>query len=493
MIRERYNSVPPKLYGLRKTHKLNISIRPIVSCLCAPSYNLSVFVHNILSMVNLTSEYSIKNSYEFVAFSKNVLLREGFSLFSLDVVSLFTNIPRELIIKLIRKRWCFIAAYTDMTKELFLEIIAFIHDSSYFQFNTEFYQQVDGTAMGNPASPSLANFVMTELIHQSLKKLRFMVEFIKLYVDDLILAIRPQNANELLSTFNDFHPRIQFTIEEEEDSALAFLDLKVIRDESGSLSTCWYMKPSNSGRVMNFKSETSRSYKVSTIKNLLHRVINLSAPQFHEENLNKIRDLLDMNSYPRTLVNKIINEYSPVNTSDAYREEEQTKRYFRFPYIPSLSYNVANTIKEKLPNYKLVFYNLKTVRSLFSGLKDLTPLNNRSNVIYKIPCLGCSSCYIGQTKQLLKTRIKQHKYDCDERFRDKENTTALAAHRFAEGHTFDFDSTTIVDYETNRRKRNLSEMIHIKLNDTVNYRTDAEDLSQVYSNLLARYREFHIP
>lgn len=39
-------------------------------------------------------------------------------------------------------------------------IIEYCNECSYFPFNNELYQQVEGMAMGNPASFVLANFVM---------------------------------------------------------------------------------------------------------------------------------------------------------------------------------------------------------------------------------------------------------------------------------------------------------------------------------------------
>ncbi|XP_044752677.1 uncharacterized protein LOC123312358 [Coccinella septempunctata] len=416
-------------------------------------------------------------------------------LYSLDVVSLFTNIPRDLVLSLIKEKWLFISAYTDMPKNLFIDIIAYIYDSSYFQFEGEFYQQIDGSAMGNPASPSLANFIMTYLIEKVLQKLKFIVAFIKLYVDDTITAIPSDKADELLSEFNSYHPRIKFTIEKEKDGELPFLDIKVVRGEDGSLLTKWYVKPTNSGRLVNFHSETSRSYKVGSIKNLIYRSTHLSSKIYYKENMKKIKEILKINNYPTTFVNKIINEYNPLNPriNETLSSEDQVKRYFKFPYISGLSHNIAHSIKQKSKTTELVFYNLLTTQILFSKLKDPTPNINRSSIVYKIPCLGCNKCYVGQTRQLLKTRIRQHKYDCDDRFRDKDSSTALASHRFAESHNFDFDNVEILDYESNWKKRNISEMIHIRLNNTVNHRTDTQDLSQLYTNLLFLCRDSRIP
>ncbi|XP_045481780.1 uncharacterized protein LOC123685933 [Harmonia axyridis] len=43
----RHNSIPPKLYCLRKTNKQVASFRPIVSCIGSPGYNVGSFLHKI--------------------------------------------------------------------------------------------------------------------------------------------------------------------------------------------------------------------------------------------------------------------------------------------------------------------------------------------------------------------------------------------------------------------------------------------------------------
>ncbi|CAG5090747.1 Protein of unknown function [Cotesia congregata] len=54
--------------------------------------------------------------------------------------------------------------------------------------------------------------------------------------------------------------------------------------------------------------------------------------------------------------------------------------------------------------------------------------------------------------------------------------------------TFCFDDVKIVDIEKNRFKRNILEMIHISLRDTVNLKTDTEGLNCIYDNLILRYK-----
>ena len=47
------------------------------------------------------------------------------------------------------------------------------------------------------------------------------------------------------------------------------------------------------------------------------------------------------------------------------------------------------------------------IGSVFSS-KDRLPNALRSFVVYKFTCAGCQSCYIGETRRHLATRIKEH-------------------------------------------------------------------------------------
>lgn len=125
---------------------------------------------------------------------------------------------------------------------------------------------------------------------------------------------------------------------------------------------------------------------------------------------------------------------------------------------------------------------------MYTRLKDKTPLLKQSNLVYCISC-ECGTHYVGQTKQYLGKRINQHKLDCRNHNEANHDKTALSSHHFETRHNFRFDEVKILDKETNFKKRNLSEMIFINLHNTINLRTDTLGLSNIYSNLLNKYRE----
>lgn len=84
-----------------------------------------------------------------------------------------------------------------------------------------------------------------------------------------------------------------------------------------------------------------------------------------------------------------------------------------------------------------------------------------SNIVYKIPCKGCNSCYVGQIRQYLKTRCSQHKQDCNYENRDNPKT-GLAKHHFQEGHIFDFEAVSVINHKLIYQKRLFLEMSHIQ-------------------------------
>ena len=90
------------LYGLAKVHKQLVNncppFRHILSVIGTPSYNIPKFLIPILKPLT-TNDYTLKDAFEF---SRDIL-NQNPNLFiaSLDVDSLFTNIPLDKTISII--------------------------------------------------------------------------------------------------------------------------------------------------------------------------------------------------------------------------------------------------------------------------------------------------------------------------------------------------------------------------------------------------------
>ncbi|KYN50004.1 hypothetical protein ALC62_00031, partial [Cyphomyrmex costatus] len=103
----------PRAYGLTKIHKVNYLMRII------PSF--------------------IKNSIDLINKIKNVKLESNSSLVSLDVVSLFTNIPLDLATDSVVRRWDLISKNTKIPLEEFIIAFKLILNSTFFMFNDKYY------------------------------------------------------------------------------------------------------------------------------------------------------------------------------------------------------------------------------------------------------------------------------------------------------------------------------------------------------------------
>ena len=478
----KYNSVPSKFYGLPKIHKSNTPLRPIVSTIGSPTYDLSKFIANILhNALQDCDKYNVADTFTFRRLMENKALPPHYVLISLDVISLFTNIPLNLVVRTIEDAWEHISGYCTIPQKIFLDIIKFIYTNCYFTFQDKFYKQIFGSPMGSPISPILAQLVMDSLLENCIGRLSFRIPFLFKYVDDIICAVPYDKVNEILTIFNGFNPSLQFTVETEVDFGVPFLDTRVIRDPvSNKIVLDWYMKPTASGRYMNFYSNHTINQKVNTLLSMKNRVLYISDPTFVNKNLKNLSDLFENNGYPRSLVKKLIfnTPVSDYATDDGC--SVSTCQYKTLPYIDGLSCKLVKVFSNV--NFKISVTNKKTIGNIFSNMKDRTKQLLTSDVVYCIPCGNCPMKYYGQTGQWLKSRIALHKSDS----KLKTKSCAVSQHMNESGHSMNWEETEIVTVERNYRSRLFLEMYHIRINNScaLNYKSDTNQLSNVYSFLI---------
>jgi len=98
------NATLPRAYGLPKIHKAGHPLRIIVSSTRSPLHNLALFLHKIL-IKNLPPHFSfIKNSLQLKKKISNIYIPDNCCLASFDVVSLFTNVPTDMVFDIINEK-----------------------------------------------------------------------------------------------------------------------------------------------------------------------------------------------------------------------------------------------------------------------------------------------------------------------------------------------------------------------------------------------------
>ncbi|BES90909.1 ankyrin 2,3 unc44 [Nesidiocoris tenuis] len=487
------NAVPPKIYGLPKCHKEGVPLRPIVSCIGSPGIRLSHLVKDLLAHLRVLGEYDVVNSYVFRQEMEGLVLHDHEMMVSFDVVSLFTNVPLDIVVYLVQRHWSLIEEHTLMPLETFLDLLDLTCMRGYFQHGDQFVRQVAGVAMGGVLSSEVAGLVMVDLLNWVIPQLPFQLRLVKKYVDDLFLVLPRAHVDEALALFNDYHGRLRFTCEREVDGRLPFLDLLLVRDGSGLVSLDWYRKPSASDRCMDFRSAHAFSMKVACARELIGRALRLSSTQYHEDNKVQVKNMLLANGYPVSLVSRLVSGWScggqrrardHAEAVDASQGPEAVQKFYAgLTYVEGVSTKLRGLLEKELPSVKIAFkYNNKISR-LHTRLKAADPIQLQSGVVYKVPCKGCSTSYVGHTISYLRVRMARHARDCRG---SPEDGTMLSHHAIETGHEFDFDGVTIQDRERKRGRREFKEKLHIMLtDDCCNKRTDVNGISSVYAGILA--------
>ena len=185
-----------------------------------------------------------------------------------------------------------------------------------------------------------------------------------------------KDADEFFTFLDSHQPNIKFPFEKEKDNKIAFLDICINIINHGFCASV-FRKSTSIGLYTNFSSFAPFSYKIKT---LINRTCSISSSWdfFHDE-IKNTKHLMEKNMYP---------------------------------YIGEVSVRIKKKMDElckrisKKTDINIVLTPFK-IGCLFSS-KDMLPNALRFLVVYKFTCAGCQSCYIGETRCHLATRMKEH-------------------------------------------------------------------------------------
>ena len=182
---------------------------------------------------------------------------------SFDVSSLFTNVPLEETIHILADKafmnnWSNVTHGLNLNKQDLVDFLRAATKDQLFLFNGPLYEQTDGVAMGSPFGPLMANVFMCS-IEENFEREGKLRAYYRRYVDDT-LTIVPNiaSANKFLETLNHCHPSVKFTMEIENHGMLPFLGTQLINK---STQTKVYVKPTNTGLLLHYKSHVDDRYK----------------------------------------------------------------------------------------------------------------------------------------------------------------------------------------------------------------------------------------
>lgn len=423
----------PKFYGLPKIHKNNCPLRPITSTIGAVGYQVSKIFYVILKRIFPKTEYHIKDSYELVNFLNKIKLRSGDILVSFDVVSMYTSIPFQLVYKIVMNKAALFSQFS-INKELLSKILIFsLKKCMIFTALDDTYKQNFGLPMGSCLSPLMARIVMDEVIIFLLGHIPD-ITFIRVFVDDTIVAINRHKVDDALCTLNNFLPdKLKFTLEHENDSkSINFLNMTLIRERVKGVEcicTNWHRKSYASGRLLNYYTSHKRSTILATAAHFIKTVLLLSSPKFFLENKQRVIQTLRENSFPENVICALMSEFytymKPLHKHDdhiyetgvqpiAFVREGETietpeiirnkivrneeERYVIFPHSIYEAKKIKKVIHRlRSPGVILADSVKNTKINSVTTRKTITPGINRKNMIISSQCICNNKCIVTKT------------------------------------------------------------------------------------------------
>lgn len=260
----------PEFYTLTKIHKTTPVGRPIVSGSGGPTERISSFVDSLLQPIAKKQESYIKDTTHFINFIENIPLPDNAILVSLDVCSLYTNIPQEEGINVVCQYYeeHYQSKQPIPTTHLG-ELMRLILKENSFKFNDKHFLQTHGIAMGTKMAVAFAVIFMAEIEKHLLAASPQKPIFWKRFTDDIfsVWTLPEKEINNFVDFANSFHATIKFTHEMSSEKMFSLI-LKFSKDHA-SLTTKFWMFKHITSLQKRFNIRTSLQVTLSVLKRVL--------------------------------------------------------------------------------------------------------------------------------------------------------------------------------------------------------------------------------
>lgn len=482
--RERRFYILPKIHKDPTTWTIPSEVpkgRPIVSDCSSETYRTTEFLDYFLNPLSVKHPAYIKDTYHFVEIVKNLVLPSQFYFFSMDVVSLYTNIDIDAGLSAVKKIF---KNYPDPKRpeEELLELLDINLRRNDFVFNEQFYLQVKGTAMGKRFAPAYANIFMAnwelEVFQKCVRKPLYYFR----YLDDIwgIWDGSKKEFGDFLLILNAHDPSIQLEAEINEGS-IDFLDTTVFKGKDFPITnkvdikvffkktdlhallyrSSFHPKHTFAGLV---KSQLLRFHRICTRREDFMTSVDILFKSLRKRGYSRqfLRGCLKnfLTQKPTSegaliplittfdLISKNLNSKWKNNYYDAkilpnfkivsaYRRNLNLKDYLVSAKLPTLKI-------QKPPKHIEQFAKLRFVKNSRDNLviKITQSFTTKSsNCVYVIFCIRCNKKYVGETKNTLFTRLIHHRHN----IRHKKETHTLIVQHFL---NHDLDSLRIAGLQS---------------------------------------------
>lgn len=459
---------PGRFYTLPKIHKPGNPGRPIVSGIDTVTERISNFVNYLIMHLPPEVPSFIKDTNHFLHEISELILPTDSFLVTMDVTSLYTNIPHQDGIEAVVSAYKKSPPNNGVEDHVLATLIRLVLEHNNFEFEGKHFLQIRGTAMGTKMAPNYANLFMANLESRFLSNRGLKPLCYKRYIDDIFI-IWPHREKDLLtfiSDFNAIHPNIKFTHSYSKTN-IDFLDV-TIEIHGNTLSTKLYRKPTDRQQYLHFHSSHPKHCKTSIPFSQAHRFRRIcSNLTDFDHNAENLKAVLTEQKYPLVIVDKAIEKARALDRSQLINQTRPSvpknqqanlvvtysaslpnlnnilRKHFRilqqndklntlFPEPPRVVYRRGRNLKDILVqsksspsqtfgcqpceksrcqvcNHMIRTNQIKSAKSDFV-FKINTTLNcDTANVIYVLRCNLCDMDYVGQTGTPFRLRFNNHK------------------------------------------------------------------------------------
>jgi hypothetical protein len=396
------NFIPkcPTFYGVPKIHKPHCPLRPIVSQINGPTSN----IHKLIDKYLKTAESKIPNllqdttSFLNLLNEKQHLLQPNTILVTLDVTSLYTNIPHNEGIEEVCNFYSENLQYWSdpnlqpIPENTLKKLLSFCLQNTIFTFNKKYYTQNYGCTMGAQSSVKYANIFMHKFLTKYIAQYsHYLPDFFARLVDDIFFLWNSDldSLKTFVEQLNQFHPTIKFELNYSY-TEISFLDT-IVYIENNLLKTKLYTKPTDKKQYLHFSSSHPQHIKTSIpySQALRYRRI-ITDDNILKTSLDNLSHKFINRNYPKNLVQHNINKVYQINRNQtltyktiAQKREIATNFIKGDNFLPFIiTYHPSLTINHN--------YNLKNILSTeWTTLLEENPKlktaigNNSPQIVYK--------------------------------------------------------------------------------------------------------------
>jgi len=217
---------------------------------------------------------------------------------------------------------------------------------------------------------------------------------------------------------------------------LPFLGAQLL-NKSTQIQTKIYVKPTNKGLLLHYKSHVDDRYKRGLLKTMLDRVFRLSSNwSYFSKECDRLKMVCSRLDYLDKLLNSTITRLIADKASDQPTSRLPAATNGQDPVrlvLPFKDQASADIVRPQLNDQSQKIH--KTIQPVFVSqkvnqhlkLREAKPLLvNQQSLVYQFKCDLCDAGYVGFTRRQLHQRVDEHRHmssSIGKHFLDKHSST----------------------------------------------------------------------